>query len=110
MHAYLRVADPNHLAEPRWFRWQDKFKLCWDSVGRLNLKTCAGFRKIAHRAWDRVAAEKNLPGFEQPRTPGFSMFVHGCHGEEAPTVSGSGLPVDMGQLPGLRRSPDVTSA
>ena len=42
-----------------------------------HVKTRAGFRKVAHRAWDRVASEKNLPGFEHPHTLCFSVFVHG---------------------------------
>src|ERR1700726_2199215 len=86
MHAQLGIAEPHHLAGSRRLRRQHEFKRRRDAVGGLDLETGAGFRKIAHRARHRVAAEENLPGFEHPDTLCFSMLVHGCHGKEAPAL------------------------
>ena len=81
VHAHLRIAEPHYPAcSGRLIRY-DKFKHCRDSHSALDLKTRANFRKIAHRAWDRVASEKNPPGFEHPHPLCFSAFIHSCHPE-----------------------------
>jgi hypothetical protein len=81
VHAQPGVAEPHDLAGSRRLGRQDELERCRDADGGLNLETRAGFRKVAHRAWHGVAAEKNLPGFERPHALYISVFVHGCHRE-----------------------------